>query len=570
MEEKISNEGKWEVGYKKEIFKAYPEIISHEIHSVGTVPPKSNLKGLVKHWKEDLKSGFIIFLIALPLCLGIALASGVPAIAGIISAIVGGMIVSLLSGSHLTIMGPAAGLIVVILGAVETLGHGDPVLGYQAMLSAVVISGIVLILFGFIGAGVLGDFFPASVIHGMMAAIGIIIISKQIHVALGVKPTTSEPIHLLLEIPHSIMTMNVPIALIGIGSLLIVMYFTFTKNPILKQVPAPMMVVVLALITSWLMDLEHEHEIVLLGNHFHVGQRDLISIPDNLLEGITFPDWSQITTGSFWIIVFTITFVQGLESMLAAIAVDKLDPYHRHSNLNKDLRAIGMGNIISGMLGGLPMIAEIVRSSANVNAGAKTRWSNFFHGFFMLFFVALFPHIIHRIPTAALAALLIFSGYRLASPENFIHAWKVGKGQLLVFLSTTIITVATDLLIGVFVGTIINFLVDMYEGKAQLKDLFILHFKILDNKDGIYKVQVKRALVFTNFLVLKSKLKKLPHHSVIELDMSQTYIIDHTVFENLEPLKEELKSENKILVTKGLEKLSPISKYTTATRVRNQ
>lgn len=568
MEEKNSKEGKWEVGYSKEVFKAYPNIISHEVHSKWEAAPSSKLKGLVKNWKYDLKSGFIIFLIALPLCLGISLASGVPAFAGIIAAIVGGMIVSLFSGSHLTIMGPAAGLIVVILGAVETLGKGDPILGYQAMLAAVVISGIFLIVFSFIGAGVLGDFFPSSVIHGMMAAIGIIIISKQIHVALGVKPEGTEPLPLLLEIPHSILTMNLPIALIGMGSLLIVVYLTYTKNPILKQIPAPMMVVILALIASWLLDLEHEHEIVIFGSQYHLGQRDLINLPENLLEGITFPNWSQIATGSFWLYVLMITFVQGLESMLAAMAIDKLDPYHRHSNLNKDLRAIGIGNIISGMLGGLPMIAEIVRSSANVNSGAKTRWSNFFHGFFMLVFIALFPNIIHRIPTAALAALLIFTGYRLTSPYHFIHAYKIGKGQLLIFVSTTLVTIATDLLIGVLVGMMINFLVDMYEGKATLKDLISLNFRIKDHGNKSYTILIKRALVFSNFLILKNKLKKLPHYSIIELDFSRAYIIDHTVFENLEALKSELKSENKILTIKGLENLRPVSKYTTATHIR--
>ncbi len=564
------NQSKWAAGYKKESFMTYPTLIDKELHVKWTASPKSDFSGLIKYWKYDVKSGFIIFLIALPLCLGISLASGVPVTAGIFSAIVGGMIVSFFSGSHLTIMGPAAGLIVVILGAVETLGKGDPILGYQAMLAAVVVSGLLLILFGFIGAGVLGDFFPSSVIHGMMAAIGIIIISKQIHVALGVKPEGSEPLHLLLEIPHSILSMNLPIALIGFGSLLVVIYFNITKNPILKQVPAPMIVIILALLASWLLDLEHEHEVVIFGSQYHLGQRDLINIPDNLVEAITYPNWSQIATGSFWIIVFTITFVQGLESMLAAMAIDKLDLYRRHSNLNKDLKAIGLGNIIAGMIGGIPMIAEIVRSSANVSAGARTRWANFFHGFFMLIFVIFFPNIIHRIPTAALAALLIYTGYRLTAPEHFFHAYKIGKGQLLIFLSTTIITVATDLLIGVFCGTIINLLLDMYEGKTRLKDLISLRFRIVDNGNGSYIIYIRRALVFTNFLILKSQLKKIPHHSIIELNFKNTQIIDHTVLEKLEVLKDELKTEHKIIQIKGMDNLSPVSKYQTATRINHR
>lgn len=539
-------------------------------HSFGNSIPLDGLAGLVQNWKYDIKSGFLIFLIALPLCLGISLASGVPPMAGIISTVVGGIIVSLLSGSYLTINGPAAGLIVVILTAVETLGNGDAILGYQTMLAAVVMSGILLVILGYTGAGVLGDFFPSSVIHGMMAAIGIIIISKQIHIVFGVIPNSSEPIYLFLELPKTLAQMNLPIAVIGISVFVFLITYRLIKNPYLRKIPPPFFVVILALLSTWILDLKNEHKIFLFGKEYEVGRKYLINLPENLLDGITNPNWSKINITDFWLIVLSITFVQGLESMLASMAIDKLDPYKRKSNLNKDLRAIGLGNIVSGMIGGLPMIAEVVRSSANVRFGAKTRWSNFFHGLFMLIFVIFFPEIIRSIPSSALAALLIWVGYQLTSLKHFIHTYKIGFNQLIIFVSTIIVTISTDLLIGVTSGMIVNIMVNYFEGRTQLKYLFTNNFKVqlLDQSTNRFEVKIKEALVFSNLLYFKSVLKKIPDHSVIELDFSEAKIVGHSAFESLEQLKPELRLNDKIVIMKGLEHLVSTSSYPTSTKVK--
>ncbi len=544
-----TTDGKWEVGFPKNVFFRFPDAIQEDLHAQWVTKPSEGIKGLIQNWKTDLKSGFVIFLIALPLCLGIAMASNVPAMAGIIAAIVGGMIVSFFNGSYLTINGPAAGLIVIILGAVESLGNGNATAGYQSMLAAVVISGFFLILLGYFNAGKLGVFFPSSVIHGMMAAIGLIIISKQAHVLLGVKPKASEPIELFLEVPESFMNMNVIIAFIGFLSLILIITLNRFKLPIISKIPTPFLVVMIAIIFSFSLDLEHEHKITIYGHEYWLSPKYLINIPNNFLDGITFPNWSQINTLNFWVVVFTIVFVQGLESMLAAVAVDKLDPFKRYSNLNKDLRAIGIGNLVSGMLGGLPMIAEIVRSSANVDLGAKTRWSNFFHGFFMLVIIALLPDIIRKIPVTSLAALLIFTGYRLASPKNFIHSFQISKGEFLVFVSTTFITLATDLLLGVFAGVILNILVNLWESHVPIRELFSSKFVVEQNPNSksIYLIRLPKALVFTNYMFFKSQIDKIPHHSVIILDFGNTKIIDHNSVENLTQLKNDLKTEHKII-----------------------
>lgn len=389
--------------------------------------PLSGIAGLKQNWQKDLVSGFIVFLVALPLCLGISLASGVPPMAGLITAIIGGLFVSRINGSHVTINGPAAGLIVVILGAVEALSDGDPMAGYRSMLAAVVVSGTLLFILGRLKAGRLGDFFPSSAVHGMLAAIGVIILSKQAHVALGVKPEGKEPLELLAEIPHSIAHMNPEVAIIGLVSLLIMFVLPLFKNRWVKMVPAPMVVVLAGIALGHYFDLEHEHKYLFLDGHeYSIGPKFLVTLPENLADGIVFPDWSKALTLPFLTAVITITLVQGIESLLSAKAVDKLDPWKRESDLNKDLSAVGAGSALAGLIGGLPMIAEIVRSSANINNGGRTGWANFFHGAFLLVFIAAFPTLIHSIPLAALGAILMYTGYRLAAPGHFKHTLQIG------------------------------------------------------------------------------------------------------------------------------------------------
>lgn len=529
--------------------------------------PKDGIAGLKENWKSDILSGFLVFLIALPLCLGIAMASGFPPISGIMTAVVGGMLVTLFQGSHVTIKGPAAGLIVIVIGCVEALGKGDPMLGYKLTLAVIVVSGIIQILFGVFRTGVLGDFFPSSAVHGLIAAIGVIIASKEIHKALGVTSQSKDPLHLIAEIPNSIAHMNPEIALISFVSLLILFTLPLIKNKWVKRIPAPMVVILIAIPLGHYFDLEHAHKYLFLDGHeYEVGPNFLVTLPDKITDGFTFPDFSQIFTGEsiYWIVMFAL--VGSLESLLSTKAVDILDPYKRKANLNKDLFAVGIGNTICGFIGALPMISEIVRSSANINNGAKTRWSNFFHGLFLLLFVALLPALIHQIPLAALSAMLIFTGYKLASPKVFAETFKVGKEQLLIFVSTLIVTLATDLIIGIVFGILVNFIIHLFAG-SSFGSLIRSRFNVTKDELNTYTLQIKGAAVFSNYLGFKKQLDKIPSGNKIILDFSHARIIDHTVMEHLHHYGEDYTRAGGQLAIQGMEKFNSKSSHPLAYRI---
>ncbi len=528
-------------------------------------PPPEGLEGLRKHWRDDLLAGFLVFLIALPLCLGIAMASGFPAIGGIFTAIIGGLIATFFGSATLTIKGPAAGLIVIVLGAVHELGDG--VVGYRRALAAIVIGGIIQIGFSRLKAGALGDLFPGSVIHGMMAAIGVIIFSKQTHTMMGVVPTPGEPLHLLLQIPHSIAHMNPEVTVIGVVSLLILVILPRLPFAWTKKVPAPMVVVIVGIALARLFDLEHSHHYHVFFHDFQVGPRMLVQLPAAITSAVTFPDWSHVFTAISLKYIVMFALVGSIESMLSAKAVDTLDPYHRNSSLDRDLFATGFGNVLAGMIGGLPMISEIVRSSANVTSGAKTRWANFFHGAFMLAFVALVPGLLRKIPLSALAAMLVFTGVRLASPKAFASTWQVGKEQLVIFLTTMFVTLGTDLLVGVGAGIVVKILIHLYAG-MPLKGIFRPQIDEVREEQHLVLV-VKHAAVFSNFLTIKRRLD-LAHGTerAVVIDLSGTRIVDHTVLEALDRLSDAWSREGKRLTIRGLEshKRGSIHPHARATR----
>jgi MFS superfamily sulfate permease-like transporter len=533
--------------------------------------PQDGIAGLRQNWKGDLLSGFLVFLIALPLCLGISLASGFPPIAGIFTAIIGGTMVSILGSARLTIKGPAAGLIAIAIASVEELGNlarqigsTDPMAGYKLTLAVIVAASVLQILFGILRAGSLGDFFPTSVVHGMLAAIGVIIFSKQFPVLLGVKPAVKEPLELLAHIPTFISNMNPEIALIGFISLLILFTLPLIKNKVVKKIPAPMVVLAVAVPLGLLFDLEHTHSYRFLGHDYRVGANFLVTLPYNMLEGITFPDFSLILTSTSIKYILMFALVGSIESLLTVKAMDNLDPYHRKSDMNRDLIAVGAGNTLAGLIGGLPMIAEVVRSSANINSGAKTRWSNFFHGAFLLVFVAFFPHIIHEIPLAALGAMLVFTGYRLASPREFKNTYRIGREQLLIFLTTLLVTLATDLLVGVVAGILMDMFIQMYLGSSPRK-LFRANVEVKEEGDAIY-VKINTVAAFTNYLGCKKHLESLPKGKKVIINFENTQLIDHTFMENIHHFAYDYHLTGGTVELEGLDYHKPLSDHPLAVR----
>lgn len=522
--------------------------------------PKTGFAGLKENWKGDLLSGFLVFLIAMPLCLGISMASGFPPSAGIITAIIGGILVSRLSGSFVTINGPAAGLIVVVLGAVQSLGEGDAMAGYRYTLAAIVVASVFQILMGFFKAGRLSSFFPASVVHGMLAAIGIIIMTKQIFVVMGSTPEKgSSLISTMMQIPQGLMNLNPDIAIIGGTGLVILIIWSMLKNPLLKMIPAPLVVVLVGIGLGNYFDLEHEHMYLFLPDasflpHHEatVGPKFLVAISDNFMSSFYFPDFSKFATLEFWEAVVSICLVGSLESLLSAMAVDKLDPYKRHSNLDKDLTAVGAGNLLAGLVGGLPMIAEIVRSSANVSNGAKTGWANFFHGLFLLLFVALFPRLIHSIPLAALASLLVFTGFRLASPKEFGKVLNLGKEQMLIFVITIIGVIATDLLVGVAIGIVTKIIIHLVRG-VKLSNLFKIDFEVHKTSADQVMVEISGAAIFSNMLKLKDAVLAIEAGKTVTFQLNNAYMLDHSVMEFFHDFQHDYEGKGGKCLFEGLE-----------------
>ncbi len=536
--------------------------------------PKTGLAGLAQNWQADAMSGFLVFLIALPLCLGISMASNFPPQAGIITAIIGGMLVSRINGSFVTINGPAAGLIVVIFDSVQALGKGDAMAGYKYTLAAIVCASIIQTLMGYFKAGKLSAFFPSSVVHGMLAAIGIIIMSKQIHTLLGVKPDAKTLFQTIGQIPHSFVEMNPEVAFIGGLGLGILIVWSYLKNRYLKMVPGPLVVVLVGLALGQYYDLEHEHVYLFLHNdpilphhEFTIGPKFLVAIPEHFMSGFSFPDFGLVGTLEFWEQVVTICLVGSLESLLSAAAVDKLDTYKRYSDLNRDLTAVGIGNTLCGLVGGLPMIAEIVRSSANINNGGKTAWANFFHGTFLLIFVALFPRLIHEIPLASLAALLVFTGFRLASPREFVKTWEIGYEQLVVFVITIVGVIATDLLIGVAIGMFAEFIVHLLRS-VNWHEVLRLYFKVEENEPGVFHVRVDGAAFFANFLSLKSELATMPEGKTLIFDLSEADTVDHTVMEFIHDFCEDYERRGGHAEMRGLDQHIASSGHPLAARKR--
>ncbi len=510
-------------------------------------------KAVNNNWKDDILSGFTVFLLALPLSLGIAKASDFPPLMGLVTAIIGGMVVSFFTGSRLTIKGPAAGLIVIVVGAVEAFGGGE--IGWHLALGAMVVAGLVQVLFGIFKLGKFTDMFPLSAVHGMLAAIGIIIIAKQVPVLLDINPILTkgkEPLELLGMVPDFISHLDPKATLVGLVCLAIMFLWPFIDHPI-KKLPASLAVLLFAIPAELMLDFQHNEPAYAL---VHIG-----NLLDNIKVNVSFDGLAQ--TGTFIKYVIMFALVGSLESLLTVKAIDIMDKSRKRSNPNKDLIAVGTGNVLASILGGLPMISEVARSSANVANGAKTKWANFFHGTFMLLFVVLASHLIELIPNTALAAMLIVVGIRLAHPKEFKHAFKIGKEQLFIFLLTIFFTLSTDLLVGIGVGMLAEIIINILHGKP-IGVIFKTPTEVSFTEDK-YLVKISKAAVFTNYLGIKRKLESIPPGFLVDINLEETKLVDHSVMENLQHFKQEYEHEGGTVNITGLDAHKPLSNHKTAT-----
>ncbi len=537
----------------------------------------------------DAIAGFLVFLIAMPLCLAIARASGFPPIAGIWTAVIGGILTTFLSNAQLTIKGPAAGLIVIVYGAVTELGKefgtdgmsdtDRAFLGYKLALGIGLAAGVIQILFGLIRAGRLADFFPLTPVHGMLASIGIIIIAKQAYEVIGVSPTKGVgPLELIAEFPGKLRGINPEIAIIGIVGLMILFGLPFIGKRIqwIKKVPSQLIVLLVAIGLGTLFQLDHQHTYLFPDSFFdsdhpavyEVGPRFLVDMPAVLKDpssAFALPDFRGLATGTGLQYLLLFTLIGSLESLLSAKAIELLDPWKRKTNFDRDLLAVGFANAIASAVGGLPMISEIVRSKANIDNGARTKWANAWHGIFLLGFVLLFPDLIHRIPLAALGAMLVYTGFRLASPSEFVRTFKVGSDQFIVFIGTIIATLATDLLIGISVGIGMEILFHLWHG-APVRGLFSSDVSTVTEPDGI-TVVVRKSALFTNWLGLRKLIVQAANgHQNVKIDLSQTRLVDHSVMEKLHELENEFAANGKHLHVIGLDDHTPLSNHPLAAR----
>ncbi len=544
--------------------------------------PRGDLAGFRKYLWNDLPAGFLVFLVALPLCLGISLASGFPPIAGVLTAIVGACITTAISDSELTIKGPAAGLIVIVLGAMQALGYSGgldaeaDLQAYRMTLAVACVAGVLQVLFGLFRAGVLGDFFPTAVVHGMLAAIGVIIMLKQLPVAVGQK-AVGEPLEILLHLPHTLAKANPAIAMIGLTSLAILFLWPYLRRlpglGLLRRVPAQLAVLLVAMPIGAALGLGRDHDYRFAGASYPLGPAFLVNVPRHLVAALVVPDFSVFTspatrvTGAVWVTMFAV--VGSLESLLSAKAIDMVDPWRRKTRLDRDLVAVGAANVAAASIGGLPMISEIVRSKANIDNGARTRFAELWHGLFLLAFVVCVPGLVASIPLAALAAMLVYTGSRLASPTEFISVYRIGREQLLIFASTLVGVLATDLLVGVLIGVAVKFVVHLFNGLSP-RTMFKPFLEVVELDEHTVRVDARGSAVFSNWLPFRRQLRQVGLEQGVNVivNLEGTRLVDHSVMEGLHELQDEFARAGRTLEVVGLESHRPMSGHPMATRKR--
>ncbi len=488
------------------------------------------MNSIKKSLGADLLAGMVVFLVALPLCLGIAVASGAPPFAGIISGIIGGIIVGSLSKSHVSVTGPAAGLIAIILVAVTDLG-------YETFLVAVMVAGLIQLTLGLAKAGGISSYFPTSVIEGMLVAIGIIIIKKELPHAIGYDLEHEGDFfsYQLLkadegffgELLHSLNYAHTGAIIVSVVSIAIII--AFNKVPALKKIkaiPGALVAVVAGILLNEVFKASFPQWIIANEHLVVLPTADSVQA---FLGQFQTPDLNGFTNPKVWVTGLTIAIVASIETLLCLEAGDKMDPLKRYSSANAELRAQGIGNLLSGLIGGLPMTSVIVRTTANINAGAKTKMSAIFHGIFLLLAVIAIPGLLNKIPMASLAAILIMIGLRLASPKVFKHIWQSGKHQFVPFIITVVAVVFTDLLKGVGIGLVVSI---FYILKGNMKLAYFFRKEQHHEGETIH-IDLAQEVSFLNKAAIKATLSALPQNSKVVVSADNTVYIDHDVLELL-------------------------------------
>lgn len=550
--------------------------------------PRNGLAGL-KHWRYDLLAGMQVALVSLPLSLGIAIASGAPPVTGLVSAIIAGLIFPFLGGAYVTISGPAAGLAPALLAGMLVLGGGDLSEGYPLILVAIFLTGVIMIILAQLKAGKLvAMFLPVTVVEAMLAAIGLMIIIKQVPSLVGDLSSTAKPmLESILTLPESFLRIDPLVMLIGAVCLFLMFYLNRTRHEWMRKIPAPLTVCAIGIGFGYLFSLDAAY---------------LISMPENLLEeGITLPAFNEVFSRSeLWaaviIIVITLTLIDSIESLATVSAVDKIDPYRRKSEPNTTLRAMGVSNVLSSMAGGLTIIPGGIKSRANIDAGGRTLWANFANAIFLLLFLFFAAKLIGRIPLAAIGAVIVYVGWRLCEPKVFIKTKSIGRDHIIVFVSTIIAILATDLLVGIIIGIVIQLMLNSYllapslrmviTGRISPKECITAVLSVVavmfrspviqmrengdDNGQHLSQLSLKSLTGF-NLLMVDRAINRIPEDSGIRLVLSESgRMIDRTTMEYLHELQEDCLQGNRLFEIVGLERFHPFTDHPFSTRVQDK